>query len=262
MSTKIKWRNRLKKTAVDEQILADPDLYYRVYNTTTRPDQDSKTSYFHKSLGGYHAAKLRRYQDVIDYHFNKGNRNVFNMLNTKYYIVKDQNGSTSARLNQDALGNAWFVNNYKLVQNPDSEIMALYAFDPKQTAIVDQVFKSQVQNHAFATDSLAKISLTTYKPNQLSYSYESAVPQLTVFSDIYYKDGWNAYIDDKMVDHFRVDYVLRALIIPSGKHTIEFKFEPQSYYMGEKVSLAASSTLIILLLMTLGFIGFKHFKQA
>lgn len=257
---KNKMERPVEKTAVDEQILADPDLYYRVYNTTMRPDQDSKTSYYHKSLGGYHAAKLRRYQDMIDYHFNRGNRNVFNMLNTKYYIVKDQNGALSARINPEALGNAWFVHQYKLVQNADSEIMALTAFNPSETAIVDQIFKSQVDKHKFATDSMAKITLTAYKPNQLTYSYESAIPQFTVFSDIYYKDGWNAYLDGQKVNYFRVNYVLRAMIIPSGKHTIEFKFEPETYYMGEKVSFASSSVLILLLLVALGSIGVKWFK--
>lgn len=239
----------IEKTAVDEQILRDPSLYYRVYNTTIRPDQDSKTSYFHKSLGGYSAAKLRRYQDLIDYHFNRGNRSVFNMLNAKYYIFKDQQGNIAAQQNPEALGNAWFVSEYRLVQNPDSEITALYNFNPRTTAIVDQVYKPMVESFvADTTDSLSYIKLTAYAPNQLTYDYQASSTRFTVFSEIYFKDGWNAYIDGVKTPHFRVNYVLRAMMIPSGKHTIEFKFEPDGYYLGEKISLATSSLLIILFL--------------
>lgn len=257
----------IEKTPVDEKILADKDLYYRVYNTTVRPDQDSKTSYFHKSLGGYHGAKLRRYQELIDYHFNRGNRAAFNMLNTKYFIFKDAQGNLQAQQNPEALGNAWFVDRYNLVQNPDSEINALYRFNPRKEAVVDQVFSTMLKSFVpdSVVDSAAYIRLTAYAPNKLSYAYQSSKPQLTVFSDVYYKEGWNAYIDGEKSDYFRANYILRAMLLPQGKHVIEFKFEPETYYLGEKISLASSSAILLLLISVLArevYLAYFAKKQA
>ncbi len=237
-------------TPADEQILADKDIHYRVYNTTMRPDQDSRTSYFHKSLGGYHGAKLKRYQELIDFHFNTGNRQVFNMLNAKYYLIKDKEGNMQAIENPERLGNAWFVQNFQIVLNADSEITAMNDFNPKVTAIVDQRFESYVKGFIYKADSLAYIRLTNYKPDRLTYEFNSTVDQLTVFSEIYYGKDWKVTIDGKPAEHFRVNYVLRAMVIPEGKHTIEFHFDPEYYTFSNNVSLVANSILMALLLGT------------
>lgn len=238
----------------DQIIMKDKDPDFRVFNQTVgNPFADASTSYFHKSLGGYHGAKLRRYQELIDYQLSKGNMNVYNMLNTKYFIVPDEKGGQpQMQINMQALGNAWFVNNAHMVNNADEELNALTDFVPNETAIYDKRFENQVKGHFISKDTLAKISLTEYKPNHLTYKSETTKEQLAVFSEIYYKDGWNAYIDGTPAPYFRADYVLRAMIVPAGNHIIEFKFEPQIYKTGEKISLASS---ILLVLFALGSIG-------
>lgn len=243
-------------TAADKQILQDPDPNFRVYNLTARPDQDSRTSYFHKSLGGYHGAKLRRYQEVIDYHLNRGNRKVVNMLNTKYYLSSQgEQGDLIAVPNPNALGNAWFVEEYKIVANADSEITALSSFDPEKTAIVDKRFENKLTPLS-TLDSLSKVKLTQYQPNNLVYESNSKSGGFVVFSEIYYDKGWKAFIDGEKVDHVRVNYILRGMYVPEGKHTIEFKFEPTSYYVGNKISLASS----ILVILVVAFSLFKHVR--
>jgi len=234
-------------TQADNYILQDKDPDFRVLNLAANTFNDAGTSYFHKSIGGYHGAKLKRYQELIDNYITKNNMNVLNMLNTKYVIVqgeKDQ-GPVPQR-NPGALGNAWFVEEFRLVANADSEITALGKFEPSKTAIIDQLFENEVKGFTPQKDSTAQISLTEYKPNHLSYQSKAATEQLTVFSEIYYDKGWNAYIDGKLTPHFRVDYVLRAMRIPAGEHKIEFKFEPQVYAVGEKISLAGSVLLFLL----------------
>ena len=227
---------------------------------------DASTSYFHKSVGGYHGAKLKRYQELIDYGIQPElseltkvfstdpsygkirnvlrNSHVLNMLNTKYIIVDK---TQAPLLNEYALGNAWFVNNYEIVENADQEIMALKSFNPGQTAIIDNDFAKYVDKYTNTGDSLARISLINYKPDELTYSYMSAEEQLTVFSEIYYKDGWKAYIDGELIPHFRVNYILRAMLVPAGEHNIVFKFEPGTYYAGRKVSLFSSILLILII---------------
>ena len=231
-------------TTADNQILRDTDPNYRVYNTTVSPFNDASTSYFHKSIGGYHGAKLRRYQELIDNHISKGNMQVLNMLNTKYFIVKGQNGPV-AQLNSGALGNAWFVNDIIKVENADKEIETLGQINTANQVVVDDRFDTP---QSISIDSTATINLTSYKANHLSYESSSTKEQFAVFSEIFYDKGWNAYIDGELVSHIRANYVLRAMTIPAGKHTIDFKFEPKTHYLGENISLASSLILLIFLI--------------
>lgn len=236
----------------DLMILEDKDPNYRVFNVTNNPFNDAQTSYFHKSVGGYHGAKLRRYQDLIEHQISKNNMKVLNMLNTKYFIAPDANKQPQVQRNIAALGNAWFVENYKLVENPDSEITALSSFEPATTAIVDKRFADYVKEIKTGRDSLSVIKLSSYKPNHLIYEADAKKDEFAVFSEIYYDKGWNAYLDGKEMPYIRVNYVLRAMKIPQGNHKIEFKFEPKSYFTGEKIGFASS---LILLLMILGMTG-------
>ena len=231
-------------TTADNQILRDTDPNFRVYNTTVSPFNDASTSYFHKSIGGYHGAKLRRYQELIDNHISKGNMQVLNMLNTKYFIVKGQNGPV-AQLNSGALGNAWFVNDIIKVENADKEIETLGQINTANQAVVDDRFDTP---QSISIDSTASINLTSYKANHLSYEFSSTKEQFAVFSEIFYNKGWNAYIDGELVPHVRANYVLRAMTIPAGKHTIDFKFEPKTHYLGENISLASSVILLLFLI--------------
>ncbi len=250
-------------TAADQIIMKDNDPDFRVFNQAVgNPFADASTSYFHKSLGGYHGAKLRRYQELIDHHLSKGNMSVFNMLNTKYFIAPDEkSGQPQVQINMQALGNAWFVNNAHMVNNADEEINALTDFVPTETAVYDKRFEEQVKGHIISKDSLATITLTEYKPNHLTYTYETGKEQLAVFSEIYYAKGWNAYIDGKVSPYFRANYVLRAMIVPAGKHTIEFRFEPKVYFTGEKIAFASSMLLVLLAIGSVGFMVFGKSKD-
>ena len=239
------------------EILKDKDPNYRVWNTLARLDQDGITCYFHKSLSGYSGAKLRRYQELIDFHINQRNMDVINMLNTKYFIFQGEKNNVAAYPNPDALGNAWFVNDYKIVANPDSEITALKNFKPAQTAILDKKFEGMVSGFKPEKDSSATIKLTSYKANDLVYESNSSSEGLAVFSEIYYADGWNAYVDGKPSPYFRVNYVLRAMRLPAGKHNVEFKFEPVVIAKGEKISMASMGLLFLLC----GFTLFAELKK-
>ncbi len=232
----------------DLLILEDKSPNYRVYNVTVNPFTDASTSYFHKSVGGYHAAKLRRYQDLIEHQLSKNNVKVLNMLNTKYFIVPDQDKRPQVQRNVAALGNAWFVDNYKIVENPDAEINALTDFEPATTAIADKKFSAYLKDFKEGKDSTSTIQLMNYLPNHLTYQANTKKEELAVFSEIYYDNGWNAYLDGKQLPYIRVNYVLRAMKIPQGNHTIEFKFEPKAYITGEKIGFASSVLLLLLLL--------------
>jgi hypothetical protein len=246
--------NPFQPSNADLVIMKDIDPNFRVFNQTVSPFNDASTSYFHKSIGGYHGAKLRRYQELIENQLSKGNMNVFNMLNTKYFIMENkETGQPEMQINMQAMGNAWFVNNARAVNNADEELNALTDLVPSETAIYDKRFEDQVKGHIISKDTLANIRLTEYKPNHLTYISETSSEQLAVFSEIYYEKGWDAYIDGKKSPYFRVNYVLRAMIVPAGKHTIEFKFDPPVYRIGEKISLASSLLLVLLALGTLGF---------
>lgn len=242
----------------DEQILKDPDPNYRVMNASLSPFQDAGTSYFHKSIGGYHGAKLRRYQDLYERQISKNNMSVLNMLNAKYFIIQNQqSGQLVAQRNPAALGNAWFVKELKWVANPDSELNALTNFNPALTAVVDKKWEKDLPNNAFQFDSAATIKLKSYKADELVYETQAEKPQMTVFSEIYYSKGWNAYVDGKLTNHLSVNYVLRAMVLPAGKHEVVFKFEPEAYYKGEKIAMAGS---ILLFLFIIGSV-FMQMKQ-
>ena len=224
---------------------------YRVFEKFGSPFQSARTSYFHKSIGGYHGAKLRRIQELYDYHIEKGNTKVLNMLNTRYLITQSEKGP-QAVFNPDAMGNCWLVSNYSMVDNADEEIMSLNAFNPAKELVVDKRFADQVNGFVGSVDSLARIKMTQYSPNGIQYEYQSANEQLAVFSEMYYQPGWNAYVDGKLSPHFRANFVLRAMRLPAGKHKIEFKFEPKAFYVGEKISLFS---MLLFFAMVLGAVA-------
>jgi hypothetical protein len=335
---------------VDQQILKDKSLGYRVFNLTVSPFNDASTSYFHRSIGGYHGAKLRRYQDVIEHHLSKNNMEVMNMLNTKYFITRGQQGPM-VQTNNEAAGAAWFVQSIYWVPNPDQEIIHLgkvlavktivpnqnlmvfgreleandtilqttdfmvklpnseakfdlssynlqqgityvfgndptnkdsnyvdlssvqggttlakkqfeaqliFSFKPKRAAIIDQRFKEYIGDYEFNYDPTASIKLVHYQANYLKYETNASSNQLAVFSEIYYKDGWDAFIDGNKVEYARADYILRTMKIPSGKHVIEFRFEPSSYSIGKTVSLISSALLLLLLI---GGVYWTYFRK-
>ena len=245
-------QNFFQPTPVDQAILRDQDLHYRVFNAPN-PFSDARTSYFHKSIGGYHGAKLQRYQDVIEQHLAQGNTKVFDMLNTRYIITGQQ--EQPVQRNPNALGNAWFVEQVKTVNTPDEELAALKDFDAATEAVVD-VSKFQVPQTQFSAQG-SSIKLTEYQPNYLKYEATAAQDGLVVFSEIYYPEGWNAYIDGNPVPHIRANYILRALPVPAGNHVIEFRFEPRQYAAGNTVSLV-SSVLLLLALVGAVFYGVRR----
>lgn len=260
------------KTPADEEILKDKDPNYRVLNLSVAPFDDASTSFYHKSIGGYHGAKLRRYVDLVDFHLkpeiNRFYRNigrasssdsalsavfaqlgVINMLNTKYFIVPaGEDGLTQIPLkNSQANGNAWFVKNLRVVQSPDSEIVGLKRINTKTEAIINQRFRESLKfKDQYSAEG--SIRLLSYKPNELEYACETAAEQFAVFSEIYYEKGWNAYLDGQLQPHAQVNYVLRGMLIPPGKHQLIFRFEPKTYSTGNSISLAGS----ILLLLVVG----------
>lgn len=251
----------LTPTQADLQILQDKDPYYRVFNVALNPFTDASTSYFHKSIGGYHAAKLKRYQELIENQIAKNNMNVLNMLNTKYFIVPDQaTQQPMAQQNPGACGNAWFISEIKYVANADSEMLALTNFNPLQTVIVDKRYEAQIGHMDLVKDSASTIKLANYHPDLMTYESNTDREQFAVFSEIYYDKGWNAYIDGQPTDYFRVNYLLRAMKVPAGKHTIEFKFEPRNYIIGERVSMA-SSILLVLFIAAAIFFNWRENKK-
>ncbi|HAF31121.1 MAG TPA: hypothetical protein DCG75_18950 [Bacteroidales bacterium] len=259
--SKRKVNEPFQMSQADQYILQDKDPNFRVFNLTVDPFSDASTSYFHKSIGGYHGAKLKRYQELIEFQISKNNMDVLNMLNTKYFIVPDQNRQPVAQLNHDALGNAWFVEDYRIVPNADAEIQALSEFNPSQEVIIDQRFEKFVEGKSFTKDTSSYIKLDSYKPNNLIYSAYCSKDELAVFSEIYYPKGWDVFIDNVPAEYFRANYVLRAMVIPEGKHIIEFKFEPKSYSIGNKVSIASSALLLIFLILVVGREFFVVYKQ-
>ena len=254
-------------TEVDLLILQDKEPNYRVFNLTSSPFQESNTSFFHQSIGGYSPAKLRRYQDMIDYHLSSNplNFNVLNMLNTKYVIFQAQQGqSPQVSLNSDALGNVWFVNEIQWVASPDEEIVAIKDFDPSHVAVIDTEWKEKIPGweklqHENA-DSTANIRLKDYvNPGNLIYESSSSMSRLAVFSEVYYKT-WHAYIDGNEVPIVRVNYILRGIEVPAGNHIIEFKCIDDIYLRGAKISLIASIITGIILLSFFGFAGWRAFR--
>ena len=215
---------------VDLEILKDTS-YYRVANFTGNFMNENRTSFFHRSVGGYHAAKLKRYQELIDYQVAKNNMEVFNMLNAKYFIV----GEDKFEVNKEANGNAWFVSSLIPVTSANEEIIMLTNLDTKKDAVIRG--DKYTGTTKFTSDSLATISLVKHDLNDLKYVSNATKDQFAVFSEIYYGNGWNAYLDGKLVPHYQVNYVLRGMQVPAGKHTVEFKFEPTVVAKGGRLSL-------------------------
>ena len=261
----------LEPSETDKEILKDKTLDYRVLNMATNTFNENNTAYWHKSIGGYHAAKLRRYQEMIEAHIQGEMETLFtkipevgadlskidvtdtpvlDMLNTRYYIVPLQQGATAPLFNPHALGNAWLVKEVKYVNNANEEIDAIHGMNPRETAIVDKRFAETVKQPAAMPDSLDNIVLKSYAPNALQYEVDTKQGGTVVFSEIYYP-GWRSYIDGEEVSHGRANYILRAMNVPAGKHTIEFVFDPQSLHATETIAFIA---LGIMLLGALGAI--------
>jgi hypothetical protein len=265
-------------TKADEVILQDKTPDYRVLNISLNPFSDSSTSYFHKSVGGYHGAKMKRYQEMIENHISPemqeistklrtvktysdldalsfSDLNCINMLNTKYIIY---NPGAEPIVNKNALGNAWFVEDYKLAANANEEIKAVGDIKIESTAVIDRQFEKYLSGKKFSKDQQATIALKSYAPNKLVYQSKSSSDQLAVFSEIYYPKGWTAKIDGAETSYFRANYILRSMVVPAGNHEIVFEFKPKSYSLGNKVSLASS---ILLLIAIAGAVFFEYKKR-
>lgn len=230
-------------TNADRMIMQDPDYKnVRVFNTVSPngPFNDASPSYRFNSVGGYNPAKLAIYQDLIERQLANGNMAVFNMLNTKYFVVQDpQTGQPIAQTNGGALGNVWLVKHVQVVENADAEMKALDNFNPRDTAFVDKRFQAKLKGQP-QFDSAATIKMIANQNDLITYEYNSTTPQFAVFSEIYYDKGWDAYIDGNKADYVRTNYVLRGMSLPAGKHSIEFRFEPKAYKTGNMLALWAS----------------------
>ena len=234
-----------QKTAADVEILKDKS-HYRVFDLAESPFNTGRTSYFHNSIGGYHAAKPGRMQDLFDFYIAKNNMAILNMLNVKYIIVPAEEGP-QAQQNPEAFGNAWFVGNIKWVENANEEILSLGETDLASTAVINTGFKDKLPAE-FDFDPSAQIELIQHEPNKLVYKTSTAKDQLVVFSEMYYGQGWTSFVDDQEIPHFRANYVLRAMMVPAGEHSITFKFEPEVVKTGSKIALTSSIILGLLLL--------------
>ena len=268
-----------KKTAADNFILQDKDVSYRVLNLNS-PFQDANTSYYHKSIGGYSAAKLRRYQELIDHRLmgelgvvvnglqqarsyedlaNVGiNTPSLNMLNARYIIFDPEQPPI---INKHAYGNAWFVNNYEFVENADAEIAALNRIDPLETAVVDKKFAASLNNASIQKDDNGFIQMTHYEPVEVHYKSQAATDQLAVFSEIYYPHGWEAYIDGNKAEHFRADWTLRGMIVPAGEHEIVFKFIPQTYITAMRIASISSLIILLLVVFAIGWTAWEKYGK-
>ena len=244
-----------QQTAVDQEILKD-DSVFRVYDP--QEGFGARTAYFHKSIAGYHAAKPAGMQDLFDYHIANGNMNVLNMLNVKYVIQQDEKGGSFPAVNPEADGNAWFVDKLIPVANADDEIAALKNLDTSKEAVVNTAKVKDITRNNFKRDSTASITLTEYEPNYLKYRTNNKNSGLAVFSEMYYPYGWNAFIDGKPAEYFKVNYVLRAMEVPEGRHDIVFKFEPEVVETGSKIALASS---ILFVLVAMGGLGLSFWRS-
>ena len=249
-----KMEQPFQKTTVDTQILEDKELNFRVYNLAERLDAGARTSYFHNNIAGYHGAKLKRYQELMDMQLSKANASVVNMLNTKYIIRKGPSGDLIATQNPSRYGPAWLVKEVEVVANADEEMNLLSTLDLSNKAIVDQRFGLSTTSYS-ATGS---IMLSSYKPNHLVYDVNVDEVSFAVFSEIFYDKGWNAYINGELNAHYRVNYVLRGMNLPKGEYQVEFKFEPQAVAIGSSISLVCSCLIYLIL----AFVGFKFVIKA
>lgn len=247
-----KIKTNFQKRDVDLQILNDTDPHYRVHDVTIDPFNSSQASNFHKTVGGYHAAKLQRIQDIIERYISKGDQRILNMMNTKYFIIPNE-GRAVVQRNTAALGNAWFVNNVKMVEDANAEIDALASFDPSLTAVVHKEFTESI--NGVSPSKSGSINLTKYHPEKLEFEYETPSDNLAVFSEVWYgpDKGWKAYVDGNEIPLLRANYLLRAAKLPAGKHKLTMEFAPKTFKMGETISLISS----ILLLLLGVFVGYK-----
>lgn len=266
-----KMESNFPKTVADTEILKDTDPSFRVV-TLNNPFKNSFVSYYHRSIGGYHAAKLGRYQELIDYRLSRELQSVMqslqqaetivdiypalagcptlSMLDTRYIIY---NPEYPPIRNPFSYGNAWFVSGVDMVENADEELAALDTLKPLEKAVVDKRFASDLQGFVAQLDSMATIQLKSYRPNKQEYTSHAATEQLAVFSEIYYQPGWKAYIDGEPVPHFRADWILRAMRIPAGEHQIMFEFEPDGFIRAENISIVSSYLILLLLLAGIAY---------
>lgn len=270
----------LQPSETDKKILEDKTLYYRVLNLSTNTFNENETSYWHKSIGGYHAAKLCRYQEMIEEHiqkemgglfqdlpsvggdmtqFDSSKIKVLNMLNTRYFIFPLQGGGTMPVLNPYAFGNAWFVDKVTYVDNANEEIEAIHQIDLKKEAVVDKRFESEIKVEDAFADTLRSVTLKSYEPNELVYEVNSLKGGVVVFSEIYYP-GWQSFVDGKEVPHGRADYILRAMNIPAGKHEIRFLFDPKSVHVTETIAFCAMS-ILLLGAICMCVVGLRRFQK-
>ncbi|WP_273389792.1 YfhO family protein [Barnesiella viscericola] len=257
--------NPFPMTDADRYILQDKDMNYRVLNaaageTLASAFSEPRTSYYHKSIGGYHAAKLRRYQDLIDRQLVNANPAVLNMLNTRYIIQPLEDGRETVVRNPGALGNAWFVSEVKWVDNADAEMAAITDFDPSHTAVADRRFAREIGDKVVPPAVGDTIYETGYKPDELTYRYRSQQGGLAVFSEIYFPWGWQVTVDGKPVDMARVNYVLRAVNLPAGEHEVIFRFDPPSVHTTEAIAYV-SLFLILAAFVGTGFVAWKRRKS-
>lgn len=250
--------NKPAPREVDTFMARDPDPNFRVYDATANPVNDTFNPFYYKSFGGYSAARLKRYEELLEHQFSKSvNQDVLDMLNMKYILTTDPaNQSLKMQVNPTACGNAWFVKSVKYAKTADQEMQAISSFDPKQEAIVNEQYKGLAGDKT-VFDPNSTIKLVHYSPDTLKYKSGSTAEQIAVFSEIYYDKGWTMYIDGKETPYFRADYLLRAAKIPVGNHDIEFVFHPASYYTGEGISLAGS----ILLVLAIGAAGYTETRK-
>ncbi len=232
-----------KMTEADKKILSDKELNFRVFNTSERLDAGARTSYFHNNIAGYHGAKFKRYQEIMDYQLAKNNSSVINMLNVKYFMFKNSEGILKANLNNNRLGPAWLVNNIIIVNNADDEMRSLEKFDPSQDVLLDKRF---MVNDTFFNSS-GEIRIKSYKPNNIIYEANIKNKSFAVFSEIYYDKGWNCYINGNKQNYYRVNYILRGMELQKGNYDIEFKFEPISVSYGSNIALISSGLIYFLL---------------
>lgn len=250
-------KHPFQENFADKEILKDTD-HFRVYDITSSPFNSGRASFYHNALGGYHAAKPGRIQDIDNFYLSKGAIGILNMMNVRYIITKGKSGTEVPQRNPYANGPVWFVENVMIAENANEELLLLDSLDTKRTAIIHQEFSKKLPLENIQRDSTATISLKSHAPNRLVYESSTVSPQLALFSEAYYLNGWNAYIDGQPVTHFRANYLLRAMKIPEGNHTIEYKFEPKVVARGSKISLATS---ILFLLVLLGAMFYNYRKK-
>ncbi len=248
------------QSPADAQILQDKDLSYRMIDFSVSPFTNAMASAFHKNMGGYSAAKLKRFADIIERQIAKNNMAVLDMFNTKYFITADAKGGQVVQANPNALGNAWFVKGLKFVNNADEEMTALDSIKPRETAFVDVKFKTQVGSFKGNANPEGTIKLTSYHPNKLIYEFNSPTEQAVLFSEVFYKGNqdWISKIDGNVKEHFRANYIFRGMIVPAGKHQIEFSFEPKSVIEGRKYDQYANFAWILML----GVFGFMYWRNS